>query len=335
MLRFLHKNLIQIVRKSDSIETHLCFFQNPSLKSISTTPKGNETPKASDFTVSYLVNSCGLSMDSALRVSKGFQLKTTENPDSVLSFFKNHGFTNTQIAKMIFVRPRLLSSNPDKTLKPKMDFLRDVGFSTPDLISVLSKNPSIWTSSLDNQIVPAYSFLKGILGTDEEVITTTKLSPRLLHNDLHKNIGSKIRVLRDHGVPDSSIVAMIKHRPRVLLNVPLDRFPNAITKTKAMDFKLESLFFYVALGSTLSLSESNWEEKIELYRSFGWSEDDIRSAFKKQPQIMNLSEVKMRKMMDFFLKEPGLGLSVVLNCPHLLTFTWRRRSFRDIQSSMS
>ncbi|KAK1318701.1 hypothetical protein QJS10_CPB04g00585 [Acorus calamus] len=321
MFRFVRKNVIQIVSRRDLIETPLRFSQNPCLKSISTTPEGKETPKASDFTVSYLVNSCGLSTDSALRASKGFPLKTTENPDSVLSFFKNHGFTDTQIAKMISCRPQLLSSNPNKSLKPKIEFLRSVGFSTLDLTFVLSKNPNIWTSSLDNQIVPAYGFLKGILGTREVIISTTKRAPRLLHSDLHKTIGPKIGVLRDHGVPDSSISSLIKCQPRVFLIVHLDRFTDAITKVKAMDLRPSSSSFYIALGSILSLSESHWEEKFELYRSFGWSEDDFLSAFKKQPQIMNISKVKMRKMMDFFLKEPGLGLSSVSSWPHLLLFS--------------
>ncbi|KAK1277283.1 hypothetical protein QJS04_geneDACA003511 [Acorus gramineus] len=42
------------------------------------------------------------------------------------------------------------------------------------------------------------------------------------------------------------------------------------------------------------------------------------SAFKKRPQIMNLSKVKMRKIMNFFLKEPGLGLSVISSWPNFL-----------------
>ncbi|KAK1278865.1 hypothetical protein QJS04_geneDACA003489 [Acorus gramineus] len=318
MFRFVHKNLIQIVSRRGSIEPHLCFFQNPCLKSISTTPKGKETPKASDFMVSYLVNSCGLSTDSALRASKGFQLKTTENPDSVLSFFKNHGFTDTQIAKMISCRPQLLSFNPDKTLNPKIVFLRDAGFSTTDLTLVLSKNPNILASSLDNQIVPAYGFLKGILGTREVVVSTTKRSPWLLHNDLHKTMGSKIEALRDHGVPDSSISVMIKQQPRLLLNSSPDRFTEALMKVKAMDFKPSSSFFYLALHAILGMSKSKWEEKFELYRSFGWSDDNILSAFKKQPFFMNLSKDKIRRMMDFFLKEPGLGLSIVSSYPNLM-----------------
>ncbi|KAK1278131.1 hypothetical protein QJS04_geneDACA003508 [Acorus gramineus] len=307
-------------RRRDSIETHLCFFQHPCLKSISTAPEANETSEASDFTVSYLVNTCGLSTDSALKASKRVQLKTTENPDSVLSFIKSYGFSDTQIAKMISCRPELLSFNPDKTIKPKMDFLRDAGFSTPDLIFVLSRNSTILGRSLDNQIVPAYGFLKGILGTREVVVSTTKRAPYLLHSDLHKMIGPKIGVLRDHGVPDSSISAFMKQQPRPFL-IDLDRFTEAITKVKAMDIRPSSSSFYFALGTILGISESHWEEKFELYRSFGWSEDDILSAFKKQPQIMTLSKVKMRKMMNFFLKEPGLGLSIISSWPHLLLFS--------------
>ncbi|KAK1296178.1 hypothetical protein QJS10_CPB15g02187 [Acorus calamus] len=307
MFRFVHKNLIRI-------ETHLCFFQNPCLKSISTT-------KASDFTVSYLMNSCGLSPDSALKASKWVQLKTSENPDSVLSFFKNHGFTDTQITKMISFRPELLKFNPDKTMKPKMDFLRDVGFSTPDLTFLLSKNPNILTNSLDNQIVPAYGFLKGILGTDEAVILTAKRAPWLLPNALHKVMGSKIGLLQDHGVPNSSISALIKRKSRCFLSVRLDRLTVALTKVEAMGFKPSSSLFHVALGTIMSISESIWEEKFELYGSFGWSEDDILSVFKKQPRIMELSKDKIRKMRDFFSKEPGLGLSVISHCPNLLLFS--------------
>ncbi|KAK1318223.1 hypothetical protein QJS10_CPB04g00606 [Acorus calamus] len=199
-----------------------------------------------------------------------------------------------------------------------MDFLRDVGFPTADLIFLLSKNPTILASSLDNQIVPAYGFLKGILGTDEAVISTVKRAQWLLSKDLHNLMGSKIGLLQDHGMPNSRISAFIKYDPRCFLRVHLDRFNEALTKVKAVGFEPSSSFFYLALNSILSISESHWEEKFELYRSFGWSEDDILSAFKKQPQIMNLSKDKLRKMMDFFSKEQGLGLSVVSHCPNLL-----------------
>ncbi|KAK1319545.1 hypothetical protein QJS10_CPB04g00614 [Acorus calamus] len=193
---------------------------------------------------------------------------------------------------MISFRPDLLKSNPDKTLKPKLDFLRDVGFSTPDLTLVLSKNPCILTSSLGNQIVPAYGFLKSILGIDKVIISTAKRAPWLLHTDLHKRMGSKIEFLQDHGVPDSIISAMIKHQPRCFLNVRLDRLTEVLVKLEAMDFRPSTSSFYMAISTLLSLNESLWEEKCELYRSFGWSEDDILSAFKRGLRLWNYQRIK-------------------------------------------
>ncbi|KAK1294861.1 hypothetical protein QJS10_CPA16g01301 [Acorus calamus] len=75
----------------------------------------------------------------------------------------------------------------------------------------------------------------------------------------------------------------------------------------AMDLKPSSSLFYMAFGTLLRIGESLWEEKFVLYISFGWSEDDILSAFKKKPQIKELSKDKMRRMMDFFLKNPDWG----------------------------
>ncbi|KAK1278873.1 hypothetical protein QJS04_geneDACA003486 [Acorus gramineus] len=206
-----------------------------------------------------------------------------------------------------------------------MDFLHSNGFSIPDLIFVLSKNPCILASSLDNLIVPAYGFLKNILGTDEVITLTAKQAPWLLHKDLHKRMGSKIEFLQDHGVPDSIISAMIKRQPRCFLNVHLDRFAEALVKLMAMEVKPSSSLFYMTFCTLLRIGESLWEEKFELYRSFSWSEDDILSAFKKKPQIMELSKDKMRRMMDFFLKEPGLGLPIIVDCPHLLTYSLEKR----------
>ncbi|KAK1277708.1 hypothetical protein QJS04_geneDACA003491 [Acorus gramineus] len=221
---------------------------------------------------------------------------------------------------MISIRPHLRKCDPDQYVKPKMDFLRSVGFSAPDLVSLLSVNPVIFSCSLSNQIKPTVGFLKGIVGTDKAVVLIAKRAPRLLNNDSQKSMGSNVRALRDYGVPNSKISAMFKWKPSIFLTQP-DRFAEVSTKVKAMDFKPSSSLFYMALGTMLSISKSTWEEKFELFRSFGWSEDGILSAFKKQPLFMNLSKDKIRKMMDFFMTESVLGLSSISNRPNLMLFS--------------
>ncbi|KAK1317791.1 hypothetical protein QJS10_CPA05g00654 [Acorus calamus] len=94
---------------------------------------------------------------------------------------------------------------------------------------------------------------------------------------------------------------------------------------KKMSFNPSSSLFCLALATVLGIDKSIWEEKLELYRSFGWSEDDIVSAFKKQPQIMFISKKKIKRMMDFFVKESGWGLSFVSRYPSLLLLSMEKR----------
>ncbi|KAK1293595.1 hypothetical protein QJS10_CPB17g01589 [Acorus calamus] len=319
MLRLFRRNLIDI-------ETHISlrFSQYPSLKSISTTSEGDETSKASDFKVSYFMNSFGLSSNSALKASELVVLKTTENADSVLLLLKNQGFTNAQIAKLVSISPRLVLLNPDKNLKPKIDFLRGAGFSTPDLTHIISSNPQILNSSLEKRILPAMGFLKGILGSDKDIISTIKNAKWILNSNLNELMRPKIAALQDHGVPAYRVSAMIKRNPSAFLSRS-DRFSEALMIVKDMSFDPSSSLFCVALATVVGIDKSIREEKMELYGSFGWSEDDIVSAFKKQPQIMAISKSKIKRMMDFFVKESGCGLSLVSRYPNILLLSLEKR----------
>ncbi|KAK1316228.1 hypothetical protein QJS10_CPA05g00649 [Acorus calamus] len=127
-------------------------------------------------------------------------------------------------------------------------------------------------------------------------------------------MGPKIAVLRDHGVPHYRISAMIKHRARAFL-YGSDRFNEALMIVEKMGIDPSSSVFYFAIASVVCTEKSKWEEKMELYKSFGWSEDDVVSAFKRQPQIMSISKEKMARMMDFFVNESMWGLSTIIQLP--------------------
>ncbi|KAK1317793.1 hypothetical protein QJS10_CPA05g00652 [Acorus calamus] len=204
-----------------------------------------------------------------------------------------------------------------------MDFLRGAGFSTLDLTQILSKNPTILTCSLEKCILPVIGNLKGILGTDKDIISAIKGLTWVVHSNPHEVMGHKIAVLRDHGVPDHRISVMIKQYLRVFLS-KYDRFIEALMIVKEMGFDPSSSLFCLALSSIVGTSKLKWEEKKELYRSFGWSEDDIISAFKRQPQIMVISKEKIARMMNFFVKESGWGLSIISKSPNLLMFSFEK-----------
>ncbi|KAK4347685.1 hypothetical protein RND71_034024 [Anisodus tanguticus] len=88
-----------------------------------------------------LINLChrkshGLSKETLISEVKVLQLETDtcSKVSPVTEFFQNHGFSATQVKKLIRLRPKLLASKVVKTLKPKLKFLQSIGFSEDECI---------------------------------------------------------------------------------------------------------------------------------------------------------------------------------------------------------
>lgn len=79
-----------------------------------------------------------------------------EKPLSVLNFFKQIGFTQTQIHSIIRQRTQILFSDVHKTLKHKIEFFQQLGFQGSQLGLFLSKNPTILAASLSKTLVPSH-----------------------------------------------------------------------------------------------------------------------------------------------------------------------------------
>ncbi|KAK1295065.1 hypothetical protein QJS10_CPA16g01096 [Acorus calamus] len=299
------------------------FHGNPSLKSISHSSESTPTDSKS-LTVSYLTSSCGLSPEAALKASKWFTLKTPKNADLVLDFLRNHGFDQTQIAKVITCRPRLLELHPERNLKTKMDFFTRYGFSDSHLVSILSGDPTIFTHSLDRHIASSLEFLEGIFGTKEDVIAAIYRSMYLLNSFHQKRLMPNISSLRDHGVPASHASKYVLNQPKTFCMADPDRFCTAVVTVHGMSFNPLSTIFFEAVR-TLLMSKTNWEGKFELFRNLGWSKDDILSAFKRQPTCMRMSEKKIKSVFEFFVGELGWEPSSLSGFPILLCYDLEKR----------
>ncbi|RWR78850.1 Mitochodrial transcription termination factor-related [Cinnamomum micranthum f. kanehirae] len=255
--------------------------------------------KPHSFTVSYLVNSCGLSPESALSASKKLNLKTPKNPDSVIELLRNHGFTNTQINKLVTKAPSILSSNPKKTLLRMINVLKRYGISGTDLIKVISSNPSLFQAGVNTEIIPSFDFLRSLVKTDKNIVNIVRRSSRVLQSNLEKAIGPNIAIIRSQGVPDSNIVNLMMTHPRTVL-LGVERFREIVAFVKKMGFNPSTPKFTFAIRIMSALKKLNWERKMKVYQGLGWSEEECLSAFKLQPQCMLISEKKIKQLADFF-----------------------------------
>ncbi|KAF8401523.1 hypothetical protein HHK36_012463 [Tetracentron sinense] len=323
MFSFLCKKILPVRNFVGDSTTGLYFLQiqSPFLKPLSSKSSTNEQHS---FTVSYLISSCGLSPESALSASNKVQFETPERADSVLTLFKNHGFTESQISKLIRKRPDLLLYIPEKTLLPKLEFLCSIGVSSLDLAKILSSEPSILTRSLESHIIPSFNFLKSIVHVDQKVASAFRRTTRIFLQDIQKHVAPNIKLLQELGVPESNISLLITHlTSAVALNHA--RFIKIVKEVKELGFNPMKSMFVLAIEMLSGSKKSTRERKFEIYRRWGWSEDEILSGFRRQPQIIGLSDEKIMKGMDFFVNKMGRESAVVARTPKILLLSLEKR----------
>ncbi|OMO50515.1 Mitochodrial transcription termination factor-related protein [Corchorus olitorius] len=209
------------------------------------------------FTVSYLINSCGLSPESALSVSKKVQLKNNPTqPDSVLNFFKNHGFSQTQIRKIVERMPTLLLSKAEKTLLPKFQFFYSKGISSSDLSVVLSSNPAVLAYNIDNCIILNFNSFKDFTRCDDsEVFLAYKDCSVILSNSFHSIVAPNVALLRQHGVPDSNIMTELVRNPRKFIPNH-DKFRRTVEEVEKLGFNPLKSNFLTAHQVLVQISKS-------------------------------------------------------------------------------
>ncbi|XP_042494753.1 uncharacterized protein LOC122074031 [Macadamia integrifolia] len=322
MFNLLLKIPLPIGRTVRDSTTQLGSLQNPLFfRFISS--KSPRDQIQNDFVVSYLISSCGFSPTAAISASRKISFLTAARPDTNLTLFRNHGFTEKQISMLIRKCPALLVAKPTETLLPKLEYFYSVGVQNSDLAKILSRDPGVLFSSLENQIIPSFIFFKSLVGTVENVVIALKRQTRFLKCNM-QNLAQNVATLRENGVPESNILTLLTYYPKTV-TPKNDRFKQRVGEIKQMGFDPSRSPFVIALVGFSSMNKSTWKQKLEAFGSWGLSEDDTVSAFKKYPWCMMLSEKKIRAQMDFFLNKMGWELADVTRSPQILGFSLEKR----------
>ncbi|OMP07128.1 Mitochodrial transcription termination factor-related protein [Corchorus olitorius] len=311
---------------SPSYSKGLRFLQTHSLISLALRYVSSIARNDESFTVSYLINSCGLSPESALSVSKKVQLKNNPTqPDSVLNFFKNHGFSKTQIRKIVERMPRLLLYKAEKTLLPKFQFFYSRGIPSSDLSVVLSSNPAVLRYNLDNCIIPYFNSYKDFTRRDySEIFLAYKDCSAILTRNFQSIVAPNVALLRQHGVPDSNIMTELVRNP-IKFTLNHDKFRTTVEEVEKLGFNPLKGHFLAALQVLMQISKSKWERKLNVFKEWGWSDEDFDIAFEKFPKCMTLSEHNIIKKMNFFVNTMDWESSFVARHPSALGYSLGKR----------
>ncbi|KAK9995480.1 hypothetical protein SO802_020166 [Lithocarpus litseifolius] len=297
MFRLVCLNLPQQLKHGALPHSHAHLFSKLS--------NSNETPS---FTVSFLQKSYNtLKPNLELFESLGFSSTThgktlTKDPRvlesdayTVVEFFRDHGFSDQQISDLTMKRPTLYLFNAHKIFKPKLEFFRSLGLSELEIAKILSTELYILERSVENQIIPCVQELMRILGNDENVLKAIKACYWVLECNVEKCYS------------------------------PTYRCCEIVDEVMKLGFDPNNLVFVLAIRSMAVMSKSLWEQKVEAFKSFGLSEDEIYAAFKKQPMCMIASENKIRKLMSFFVNKLNMTPSMISKNPNLLLLSLEKR----------
>ncbi|KAL6208464.1 hypothetical protein ACLB2K_019413 [Fragaria x ananassa] len=250
------------------------------------------TSSSDDFTVSYLVNSCGLSPKAAVKASdkKSLQPSSLARPDSVLAVLREHEFSGTQISTLVRRDPRFLLADAKRTLLPKLEFLFSKGMSRLEVAKIVTYNSFLLSRSLDNCFVPCYTFLKSVLLCDAKV---------------------------------SRVSVLLTTRAELLMRKP-ESFSELASQVQQVGFDPQKSDFVQAMEA-LGRKETTWKRCQEAYRSWGWSDDDILSAFKVCPLCMTKSEKKTMETMDFLVNKMGWESGKIVKVPYVFKYSLEKR----------
>uniref|UniRef100_A0A7N0U2E1 Uncharacterized protein n=1 Tax=Kalanchoe fedtschenkoi TaxID=63787 RepID=A0A7N0U2E1_KALFE len=280
--------------------------------------------KDSAFTVSYLVDSCGFTHEAATAAAAKFSLKSAEKPDKVLGLLRDYGFAGGDISRLLQHRPELIVTDPELTLRPKLDLLASLGPTQELLVKVVLRCPEILQKSREKSLVPSLEFLRSMLHTDENVLKAMSRCNRLLWFKLPVLLGPNVEFLREVGMPDNLISAFLKDRPSAFL-ASAARLRVLVDRARQMGFDPKRRGFVEAVSAFAGMSDKTWERKVEVFKKWGWSDDELVSAFKKFPLCMTSSEKKVDAVMDYLVNTMKLDPSFVARTSKLVTLSLEKR----------
>lgn len=322
MFRFVCKVPLHVHWKSNvntSSNGHPSFRQMFSMKCLST------LSKSTSKTLDYLIDTSGLSQDSAIKVASQIDLNSATKPNMVLQLFRDFGFSESHIADIITRRPSLLLAKPYKTLKPKLEVFTGIGISNTDLGKIISLDPNILNTSLDRKIIPCMSLLKSFCKSSSSIIALLTCKRGIWIFRIFSNtIGINIEALRKNGVPDTNISKLIMRKPGILSR-EAEEFQKVVEEVKEMGFDPNSPMFTHGVCAILGMKQNKWISKVAVFKSFGLSDGEINTLFVKQPMVMAQSEEKIRRALDFFLNKMKWSVDRILNNPVILLLSIEKR----------
>lgn len=155
--------------------------------------------------------------------------------------------------------------------------------------------------------------------SDKDTIACAIQNPTILSD--HR-VPQNIRMLIENGLIDSNIARLLRMHSKILSTSGILK---VVEEVKDLGFDPSRSLFAVGLLAKRTVNETRWKEKVDAFKKWGWSDEDVLQAFRKHPHCMLTSVDKINLVMSFWVDELGWDAKAIAKLPRLLGASLERR----------
>ncbi|KAJ6801244.1 transcription termination factor MTERF8, chloroplastic-like isoform X2 [Iris pallida] len=292
----------------------------PTSTSAAQTPLPEEPP---NIITQYLITSHGFPPDRAATASKRISLRASPSQlESVMHFLKHHSFTDAHIRTIILRHPAILSADVAASLSPNIAALASLGLAVPDIPKIVLANAN---ALLLPTAIPRVRFWLAFLDHDvQKLLLALTRNLGLIGYDMDRGVAPKIALLKEYGLSETDI-GLLLIRGQGFFRRSISSIEVLMKRALEFGFPRGSPMLVISLSSFSGIGVELLKAKMKLFRSLGWSEEELTSALKRHPFIVRLSEENIREKMEFLVGKAGCTLSYIALRPQLLSYSLERR----------
>ncbi|XP_078166494.1 transcription termination factor MTERF8, chloroplastic-like [Carex rostrata] len=275
-------------------------------------------PKELPFIADYLISSFGFSLDRALKLAAGSNLKAIKSParpEAVVKFLTDTGLSHSQIKSVVSSRPALLGSNVDKTLKPKVREMIEEGIPGEVLVQLIRYNPVVLQLK---ETLARLMFWRDFVGNDDKaLLKVISRNPFLISSRIENHILPRLNLLKEYGLSNGDMVSLLGGSRCFYRN--LDSIRQIFDLIEELGIPRGSRMFLWGLEAIADLNIDKIKRNAEFFKNtYGWSQEEVCAAFRKYPPVLKYSEEKVSSSMNFLISKAGIEARSIASKPRLL-----------------
>ncbi|KAK1652869.1 hypothetical protein QYE76_070674 [Lolium multiflorum] len=293
-------------------------------RALLSTAAATDAPPGAFAAADYLVTTCGLTPDQALKAARHIShCKSTSNADSVLAFLSGPSLrlSKADIAHIVSHDPRILNCSVDNTLKPRIASLRSYGLDDAQVRTFLRVTPSVRSFSIQEKL----GFWIPFLGSPEKFLRVLRHNHYLPTSDLDRMVKPNIAMLRESGITPADIARMCVRNSRLLTSNP-DTVKSILERADKLGVPRNTPMFRQAVATVTGLGAETMAAKLKLFgETLGCSTAEVASAVRRYPILLRVSGEKLRRVTEFLTRVVGVDTAYILARPSIFMYSLETR----------